>query len=102
MDSRLKTSLSILLAPKDLKLPDGNILTNQHRKIVANDLLDYLIRTNSFAKEIITPISYLLLNAEIIDSGLENIFFKFSVCSSAPPRDGVVRRLILSNERLFL
>ena len=75
MDSRLKTSLSILLAPKDLKLPDGNILTNQHRKIVANDLLDYLIRTNSFAKEIITPISYLLLNAEIIDSGLEKDFF---------------------------
>jgi len=73
MDSRLKTSLSILLAPKDLKLPDGNILTNQHRKIVANDLLDYLIRTNSFAKEIITPISYLLLNAEIIDSGSEYI-----------------------------
>ena len=69
MDSRLKTSLSILLAPKDLKLPDGNILTNQHRRIVANDLLDYLIRTDSSAKEIITPISYLLLQTEIIDSG---------------------------------
>ena len=100
MDSRLKTSLSILLAPKDLKLPDGNILTNQHRKIVANDLLDYLIRTNSFAKDIITPISYLLLNAEIIDSGLEKILL--GICSSAPPYDGLMRGFILSNKRLFL
>ena len=69
MDSRLKSSLSILLAPKDVKLPDGNVLTNQHRKIVADDLLNYLIKNNSCAKEIVTPISYLLINAESVDSG---------------------------------